>query len=536
MGRFRQVLGLEESAAVVDARESAAAAHHQVEVLTESIADLERMLDDRGWKRLSAAGEHQFSRQGLREAAEVARVMAVANPLIKRGLGIRQAYVWGQGVGITARANGDEGTQDVNTVVQAFLDDPGNRAALTGDQAQEENERALGTDGNVFIACFTNPVTGYVQARTVPFDEITDVILNPDDRDDPWFYERTWVEQRVDTSTARLVTTERKAYYPALTYRPATRVRSIDKHEVMWDAPIHHVSANRLDGWKFGIGDAYAALPFARLYRDFLADWATLVKALSQFAWRATGGNGAQSQKLRAKLARRPQGDAIPGNEGTVGATFTGTPEVTLEAIPKTGATIDSESGRPLAAMAAAAIGVPVTILLADPGQVGSRATAETLDLPTRLEMTQRRSLWENALTAVLTYVITQAVKAKAGPLQGTVTRDPYTGREVLTLAGDTDATVEFDWPPLDEVPVEKVVEAIVKADTTKTLPPVQIAKLLLSALGVGDIDEILDELTDDNGQWLDPYKQAGDALGDAATAAFRRGQDPAAVLRGDEQ
>lgn len=536
MGRIRQMLGLEESAVVAEARADATAAHHQVEILTESMADLERMLDDRGWKRISAAGEHQFSRQGLQEASEVARVMAVANPLIKRGLGIRQAYVWGQGVQIAARATGDEAEQDVNQVVQAFLDDPGNRAALTGDQAQEENERALGTDGNVFVACFTSPVTGFVQARTIPFAEVTDIILNPDDRDDPWFYERTWTEQTVDVRTARLVTVSRKAYYPALTYRPAQRVRTIDGHQVMWDAPVQHVSANRLDGWKFGIGDAFAALPFARLYRDFLTDWATLVKALSQFAWRATSGNKSQAQRLRQALARRPQGDPVPGNDGSVGSTLVSTPDVTLEAIPKTGATIDSESGRPLAAMVAAALGVPVTTLLADPGQTGARAVAETLNLPTRLEMTQRRSLWENALRAILTYVITQAVKAPGGPLQGTITRDSFTGREVLQLAGDTDATVEFDWPPLDEVPVETIVEAIAKADTTKTIPPVQIAKLLLQAFNVKDADEIIDELTDDDGNWLDPYKQAGDALGDAATAAFRRGQDPAAVLRGDEQ
>jgi hypothetical protein len=540
MGRIRQFFGLEEASAVAEARAREAATHHHNEVLTESMVDLERMLEDRGWKRLTAAGENQFTRQGLREASEVARVMAVANPLIKRGLGIRQAYVWGQGVQIQARANGkndqNKAEQDVNAVVQAFLDDPGNRAALTGDQAQEENERALGTDGNVFIACFTNPVTGYVQARTVPFDEITDIILNPDDRDDPWYYERTWVEQRVDIKTARLVTTQRKAYYPALTYRPAQRVRSIDGHEVVWDAPIHHVSANRLDGWKFGIGDAYAALPFARLYRDFLTDWATLVKALSQFAWKATSGNKSQSQRLRQALARRPQGDQIPGNDGGVGSTFVGPADVNLEAIPKTGATIDSESGRPLAAMAAAALGVPVTTLLADPGQTGARAVAETLNLPTRLEMTQRRSLWENTLRAIVAYVITQAVKAKAGPLQGTITRDPFTGREVLALAGDTDTTIEFDWPPLDEIPVATIVEAIAKADSTKTIPPVQIAKLLLKAFNVKDADEIIDDLTDDDGNWLDPYKAAGEALGDAATAAFRRGQDPVAVLRGGDE
>src|SRR5690606_35197278 len=171
---------------------------------------------------------------------------------------------------------------------------------------------------------------------------------------------------------------------------------------------------------------------------DFLADWATLVKSLSQFAWKATAGNGSSSQKMRAALARRPQGDTIPANENNVGATAALGPNVTLEAIPKTGATIDSESGRPLATMVAAALDVPVTTLLSDPGQTGARAVAETLNLPTRLAMQQRQALWGDTYKALAKYVIRQAVKAPVGPLQGQVVRDPYSNRETVLLAGDT--------------------------------------------------------------------------------------------------
>ncbi|MEV7962402.1 hypothetical protein [Oerskovia paurometabola] len=533
MGRIRQILGLEESAVVTETVARATAAESAVELLQEGMADLELMLEDRGWESLTRSGETEFSRDGLGRAARVARVMAVQNPLIKRGLGVRQAYVWGQGVQIQARATGkneqNKSEQDVNRVVQAFLDDPGNRAAFTGDQAQEELERALGTDGNLLIAGFTSPRTGFVQARSIPFDEITDIIANPDDRDDPWYYKRVWTERTVDPTASRLVTMSRTAYYPAMTYRPRLRPKSIDGHPVMWDAPIYHVSVNRLDGWAFGIGDAYAALPWARAYKDFLADWATLVKALSQFAWKVSA-KGSKSQAARRALARRPAGHAPDGNENNVGATVNVGEGNTLEAIPKTGATIDSESGRPLAAMVAAALDVPVTTLMADPGQTGARAVAETLNLPTRLAMQQRQSLWAEAYRAILQYVIHQATKAPQGPLTGTITRDEFTGRESLVLAGDTDTTIEIEWPPLDEVPVSTIVEAIAKADSTRKLPPIQIAKLLLSAFGVKDADEILDDLTDDDGNWLDPYRHVGDAL----TSAFRRGKNPAGLL-GDE-
>ena len=534
MLRIRQILGIQESPVVTAALERARIAEQNAELAVESMASLELALEDRGWDSLIASGNREFTREGLNRNAQTARVMAVANPLIKRGLSIRQAYVWGQGVQIQARATGKNDTnkaeQDVNAVVQAFLDDQGNRAAFTGDQAQEELERALGTDGNVCLACFTSPLTGFVQVRSLPFDEITDVITNPDDLDDPWFYKRVWTQTRIGND-GRTTTANLTAFYPALTFRPATRPRTIDGHPVHWDSPVHHTSVNRLDGWKFGIGDAYAAITWARAYKDFLADWATLIKALSQFAFRMTS-KGSKAQKARAAVARRPGGTGIPGNENSVGATAVMGPDTTLEAIPKTGATIDSESGRPLAAMIAAALGVPVTTLLADPGQTGARAVAETLNLPTRLEMTQRRSLWAETYRSILQYAILQATKAPRGPLRGTITRDSFTGREVLVLAGDTDTTIEIDWPPIDEVPLNVIVEAIAKADSTKTLPPVQIAKLLLAALGVKDADEIIEDLTDDDGNWLDPYATVGQAVGDAAVAAFRRGVDPSEAVR----
>lgn len=515
-----------QSPVITAAVERANQAEAALELFQESLADIELAMEDSGWKKIAAGADTEFSRAGLGRAATLGRVMAVQHPLIKRGLNLRQAYVFGQGVQVVARANGDDGAQDVNAVVQSHMDDQGNRDALWGDQAQEELERALGTDGNVFIACFTNPRTGFVQVRSVPFDEVVDVITNPDDRDDPWYYRRQWTERQI-TREGRVVDVARTAFHPAITYRPATRPRALDGHEVLWDAPIKHVGVNRLDGWAFGIGDAYAALSWARAYRDFLADWAVLVKALSQFAFRASS-KGSKAQRLRENLARRPAAAAAPaGNENTVGATAVLGPDTTLEAIPKTGATIDSESGRPLAAMIAAALEVPVTTLLSDPGQTGARAVAETLNLPTRLTFQQRRSLWANTYRAVLGYVILQAAKAPQGPLRGTIQRDPFTGREVLTLAGDTDTTIEVDWPPLDEVDVQAVVDAIVAADGTGKMPPEQTVKLLLQALGVPDVDEVLADFLDEEGRFVDPYTTAGQA----AVDAFRRGEDPAAVV-----
>ncbi len=491
-------------------------------LLQEALADVELAADDIGWNQLSTFGQQQFTREGLRRIAENARLSAIVNPLIRRGVQLGIAYVWGQGINIAARAADDaDSGQDVNAVVQAFLDDQSNRGSFTSGQAREENERSLKTDGNVFLALFTNPRTGRVQVRSTPFDEIQDVITNPEDRDEPWFYLRQWQTRDIGPGTAGtgrtvLANQTRRSYHPALNHRPASRPKSIDSIPVMWDAPMLHVYVNRLDGWKFGIGDAYAALAWARAYKDFLTDWAKLVKALSRYAWRVTGD---KSTKVRDAVSKIREATATPNGQPAAGATAALGPGATLEAIPKTGATIDSNSGKPLAGMAAAAFGVPVTMLLADPGQTGARAVAETLDRPTELEQGMRRTLWTDVHRRILDYVVDQAVKAPAGQLLGTVLRD-QDGRETITLAGDVERTVDITWPDMTEADPKTLVDAVVAADQTGKMHPLVVARLLLEALNVDDVDEILDNLTDDQGRFVDPQVSAGQA----ATDAFRRG------------
>jgi hypothetical protein len=533
-------------------------------LLTEQITELESALTEGGWDLFGGAQtDTEFSRDGLRRLTALCRLTTIANPLVKRGVGLRVGYVWGLGVSIGARSKGDssqqgqaaargKSTQDVNAVVQAFLDDPSNRASWTGSQAREERERALATDGNQFVACFTAPLTGRVQVRTLPWDEITDVICNPEDRDEPWFYKREWTARQIDPLTGRIDSATHCQYYPSLDIAggipsgPGRRLRSRPRRltlhdgdtggEIQWDAPVLHVKVNALDGWKFGLPDVYAALPWSRAYKEFLEDWAKLVKSLSRFAWRLTTGGSKVSKvasRVRQAMATQPMNERATGGPSNAGAVSVGDPNVQLEAIPKTGATIDSESGRPLAAMVAAALGVPVTMLLGDPGTTGNRATAETLDRPTELEMNLRRELHTETDRRLLDYVIDQAVKAPQGPLKGVAKRDEM-GREVVTLTGDTDGsmrTVDIAWPPLEDTPIDVLVKAIVDADSTGKLEaaPLVVARLLLEALGVDDVDEVLDQLVDENGEFID----AGVSAGDRAVAAFNRGEDPAAAVNG---
>lgn len=492
--------------------EPAATSSHEVELLRESIADLQAALarDEAGWQRVEGAG--QFTKADIDRMAGRCRAVAIVNPLIKRGLALRAGYVHGGGVSITTRAAGDQGGQDVASVVADWVDDNEVRHVLTGAQARQTCELALGTDGNLFITLFTDPLTGRVRPRVLPFEQVTSVIADPEDSFRRWYYKREWAVTSIDAATGRTTTTRRTEYYPSLGYYPAARPRAIGGHPVNWDAPVYHVRVNAPHGWDWGVPDAHPAAPWAIAYKGYLEDWARLMKALARVAWVATAKDPKNATALRGGLA------AVAAN-GEAGQSVSLAGDATLTAAPKAGATIDSESGKPLAGMVAAALGVPVTMLLSDPGQTGARAVAETLDKPTELEMGARRDVWADAYRDIIGHVIDAAVKAPRGQLKGSVVKDG--DRVMVTLAGDTDRTLEITWPDLSKTPIDTLVNAIKTADDTGKMPPVTTMRLLLAALGVEDVDELIAGMTDENGEWVDPDVTAGTV----AVKNFRQGR-----------
>ncbi len=484
----------------------------------ESIADLEMRLIDPGWQRYTTLTAQEFSDEGLRRMRDICRTISLANPLIVRGLSLRSAYVHGAGYQITARANGDKGgEQDVQSVIAGFLKDKGNRRAYSGPAARDRLEKTLGTDGEFFVCLFTRPTNGAVSARIVLTDEITKIITNPEDRSEPWFYKREWDELHQGADGTE-TTIRQVRLYPAVDHKPSRRARRFAGLPIAGDAPMVHVAVNRPEHSQHGIPDVYAAIAWAKAYKTYLEQWAALMSALSRFAWRASSKTPAQAAALKARTSRVPL-DPTTG-EGAVGG-FASLPDgTTLEPISKSGATIDAESGRPLAMMVAAALGVPVTMLLGDPGLTGSRATAETLDTPTELVMGQRRGTWTDADQQIIEHVIAAAVKAPKGPLKGKVEVDRWSETETVVLSGDTDLTVDYDWPDLDETTAKEAVDAIVSAHGTGVVPSEQILRLLLSALGLKDPESIVAAVME---------KQEADAA-----AAAAPGGDSAAVTPAD--
>lgn len=507
-----------------------------VDTSEAGVTDLEMQITrDPGWRLFSVLQAQEFSTEGMTQLRAVCRLMSLANPIMKRGLELRRVYVHGQGCEIRARATGrakdkQSSEQDVNAVVDRHVRNRMNRKTVYGQQAAGELETALGTDGEVFLAHYTKPRTGWVTLRTFAADEITEIISNPDDRSDAWYYRRVWQRQSYDAA-GNLQYEQQELLYPDIDYRPRVRPATFAGVKVEWAAPVLHVAVNRPLNWQRGIPDSYAAINWVRAYKEFLEQWATLMKSLAKFAWKLTteGKNKAQA---KAALAQAGTSRAVTGDANSVGGTALLPMDATLEAIPKSGATIDAASGRPLAMMVAAGLSVPVTMLLNDPGQTGARATAETLDYPTGLTFGDRREMWSAQRQRTAQYVIAESVRAPSGALKGKIDWDDATGTEVVTLAGDTDDTVDIVWPDLDDVEAKELIDGIVAANQTGTLPPELVLRHLLLAMGVRDIDSILKEMEDEEGnfRWPQTALSAQQGPGGDAAALAASGGDPAAA------
>lgn len=478
------------------------------EFFRESIADLELALEDVEWMRVGQEGNREFSREGLRKIVQMARIMYLKNPLIKRGINVKKYYVWGQGVNI--RAKNDE----INQAVQEFLDDERNQKELTSHDGYMYKQTELETDGNLFFVFFINELNGQVRIGSIPFDEIEDVICNPQDNKEPWFYKRTWTEKTFRPGMDQMgsASQQRMAWYPDWRHRPARRtMTSIGGKEIRWQEPIYHVKVGGFSNWKFGVPEIYAAIDWGRAYKEFLEDVATLMRAYSRFAWRIVTKGGkkgvaAVKGKLHSTITTSNSESNPPP---TVGSAFIGGEGTDLQPLNVRGASVSPEDGRRLLLMVAASVGLPETFF--GDTDAGTLATAKSLDRPTELMMRSAQAQWKGMLAKIIKFILLQAVKAPNGRLKelGTVEEvlEGEQRRERLVWNEERgaaiDAEVDIDFPPLVEEDIKSRIDAIVAAATlgsvggtlAGTIGLKDLSRMLLNALGEDDVDAMVDEL-----------------------------------------
>lgn len=474
--------------------------HSNNELLQERIAELELALDDVGYERIGDSNfDKQFTKASIDKIAAMARVYWLKNPLIKRAVATQANYVFGQGVDVVAA------DEDVQTVVDAFMEDSKNRTELTGEQAMLTKETELQVTSNLFFTFFTDPLNGATRVRTIPLSEITRIIYNPDDSKEPWYYYRQWQQPKEPGSQKYEM---HQAMYPDINYMPKG---GLPKHfngiEVMALNPVYHVKTNCLSDMEYGVSEIYAAIDWAKAYKDFLEDWYTIVKSLSKFAWKATSKSGATGMAQAKQVLEgainggsNPMNSDLPGQAAQV---WMSSDNFDLAPMPKSGATVAVDDGRRALLMVCAATGI-YEHYFGDPS-TGNLATAKAMEQPMLLMFQERQELWTDVFNTILGYVINQSALKPGGKLRGVMSFNDY-GESYVDM-GDTDRSVDVKFPPILQEDVNERIDAIVKSVTLSGQTPANTIDLktattqMLTALG--EDTDIVDKLfPDDPKSW----------------------------------
>lgn len=470
-------------------------------ILEERLAELELSLEDASWLKLSLEGDRDFSREGLAKIIRLSRLMALKNPLIHHAVEVTPHYVFGQGVSLSFE------DEKLNEVWQGFWDDQRNCSELTDHQALFSKEQELETTGNLFLALFTNVSSGRVRVRSIAVEDVQEIISNPEDAKEPWYYKRVWLRRSLDLRHKDSLRSEqREAYYPDFRYWPSARPTTIAGKPVLWDSPVYHVKVGGTPQMKFGVPETYAALDWARAAKEALEDYATTHRALARFAFSLTvkGRKGVSEAKTKlATTLGKSTGSAAESNPPPVaGSVWLQSEGADLKPIQTKGMAPAADEGRMLWLMVAAGVGIPHTILAGD-ADVGNLATAKTLDRPTELKMRARQMLWSSVFANLSDYVLLQAVTSASGPLRGLgkVVNDVQDSSRLVEWGRDVNPHLDIDWPEILERDTAALVGAIVKAATLDGKPPAElfdmhtVARMLLRALGEDDIDELLKQM-----------------------------------------
>ncbi len=440
----------------------------ETEFLKERLAELEN--DMARWSNITTGMDTELSRGALTTICKSALLYFLKNPLIKRAVNIQTFYVFGGGVGVEAT------DKDVNKEVQQFFTD--NKDEIKTQQGLEAKENELQLYGNLFFTFF--PGKNGVKLRMMPFDEIQAKITNPNDRQEAWFYVRQYSTSK--GKTLKKLYRDYRFPTPQENEQQVIEDAGYNDIEIVDDVYIYHVAVNKLGNMQFGISEVYAALDWAKAYKEFLENWVTIVKSYARFAWTLTGKKKAGVQVAGGRVK-------TSGSDGKIGDIAAMTEGYKLDPVKTSGATTSMDDARRLLLMVCAATGI-YEHYFGDPS-TGNLATSTSMERPMELKFQARQSFWCDIFNNIFQYVIENALfynRLKLPPLN--------------EEEEDERRLIRITFPEITQHSFKERIDAIVSATTLNgqmpsgSIPDMRVTtRLLLQALEVDDIDKVMTQL-----------------------------------------
>ena len=480
-----------------------------VMAMRETLADLYHAVQDQNWMQITLDPWAYMSGLDFVSADRVniqlrMRQMARYNPAAKWMVRTCANYVFGTGLTVKI----DENAPKLQKIIDLFWYDSVNATTLCTMDAQMERFRDLYVDGNLYFEIQVNKSTGRVRVGTIDSILVNDIVTNPKNRHDVWWYRIQEAQYDYDYSNGAYKQPGQPGgggnpkYYYLRDWRydpddDFTRSNTKPPNADIRDGVVFHIPINR-EG-KFGLSELFAGNDWLTSHRQFMEDRATLLRAWATIAWKVKRkdspmGIQAMRDSLQSTYVNAPLGTGYEHNPNpAAGATLVENEGSTREPMTvNTGGANAVQDAEMLLQLGAIGGGVFTHYL----GSVQAHrlATVSAMELPMLKNFQAWQQRWKFAYLAILNYVIEQAIESgiiDEGDLSG-VEPDP-----TIRPAEGRNRGVDVIFPPIlvrDSAGVMNAITAL----SNSVFPPTVIAKrtlarMSLDMLGVEDADELVE-------------------------------------------
>jgi len=330
---------------------------------TQAVED-DLALEDAGWINLSGATGDVITAAERITNLKLSRLYATKDPMGKQAIRLWTDYTFG--TGMTWQVE-DEGAKKA---LEGFWNAKANRKIL-GAAGQRKSSNKLLIDGEVYFALFLG-AKGEAQIRRIDPLEITEIITDPDDKEDERFYRREWSDRQGKRHEAIYRSTD-NIKDEAVLDMSGNSVRKTD------DAIVYRLEYNDRNPLLL------PALIWMKYHTKFLGSRIAVMLALAKFAWRSKVKGGQTA--VDAIKAKTHGQDVAAGSQLVENLGVDTTPIKT-----ETGASAAYQDGRMIKLMICSAVGIPEQYF--GDISIGNLATAKTVELPMMKMFQSYQKVW----------------------------------------------------------------------------------------------------------------------------------------------
>ena len=413
---------------------------------TRQVED-ELNLEDQGWIRAGTTSNQIITEVARIDAVKYSRLYYLKDPLCKQAIRLWTDYTFGKGM--VWSCDDDK----ANEVLSNYWYSKANQPVLSA-RGQRRSSNKLLVDGEVYFALFFGKE---VTVRLIDPLEISEIITDPDDRDDERYYKREWGDAQGGYHTDYYCSHRNPKNKAVMDSAGKSISKSKDAKNVL----VYHLVDNTLG--QRGMPLLLPALDWVKQYRRFLASRVAIMLALARFAWKGkVQGGAAEVATVKAEL-----------NDVKIPA---GSTEIENEALNLT--PIKADSGAKNAYQDARLIKLQVCSSVGIPEQyfgdisIGNLATAKTVELPMMKMFQSNQSLWNDAYQDMDELVL----------VHGEVAEDTH---------------IDRDFPPISPLETAVVADALGKILTA--MPEFSdsrdVRQVALMVLGINNTGDVLEEI-----------------------------------------